>query len=93
MNKRESHILAALRDKCCPGITAFTESIVEQAALAWLASAGWSVKNGAEIAGGERAAERDYYGYVVLAPLPRDALARLNPSVTRRGTGGCLPQN
>lgn len=31
----------------------FTESIVEQAALAWLESVGWQVRNGAEIAPGE----------------------------------------
>ena len=29
-------------------MTAFTESVVEQAALAWLESAGWQVRNGAE---------------------------------------------
>jgi type I restriction enzyme R subunit len=59
----------------------FTESIVEQAALAWLDSTGWSVKNGAEIAPGEPAAERDDYGQVVLAQRLRDALARLNPAL------------
>ncbi|MGH8626053.1 MAG: type I restriction endonuclease subunit R, partial [Gammaproteobacteria bacterium] len=58
-----------------------TESVVEQAALAWLESAGWSVKNGAEIAPGEPAAERDDYGQVVLAQRLRDALARLNPAL------------
>jgi type I restriction enzyme R subunit len=37
----------------------FTESVVEQAALAWLESAGsWSVPRGAEIAPGGEAAER-----------------------------------
>ena len=30
-------------------IPAFTESVVEQAALAWLESAGWQVRNGAEL--------------------------------------------
>ena len=29
-------------------MTAFTESVVEEAALAWLESAGWQVRNGAE---------------------------------------------
>lgn len=58
-----------------------TESIVEQAALAWLESAGWSVKNGAEIAPGEPAAERDDYGQVFLTQRLRDALARLNPTL------------
>ncbi len=59
----------------------FTETVVEQAALAWLESAGWSVRNGAEIAPGEPAAERDDYGQVVLAQRLRDALARLNPAL------------
>lgn len=36
----------------------FTESVVEQAAPAWLESAGWSARNGAEIAPGESNAER-----------------------------------
>ena len=31
----------------------FTESVVEQAALAWLENIGWTVRNGTEIAPGE----------------------------------------
>ena len=62
-------------------MTGFTESIVEQAALAWLASVGWRVRSGAEIAPGEPAAERDDYGQVVLALRLRDALARINPAL------------
>ncbi|MBI1849038.1 MAG: type I restriction endonuclease subunit R [Planctomycetes bacterium] len=62
-------------------MTAFTESVVEQAALAWLESIGWQVRNGAEIAPGEPAAERDDYGQVILAQRLRDGLARLNPSL------------
>ncbi len=62
-------------------MTAFTESVVEEAALAWLASAGWQVCNGAEIAPGEPAAERDDYGQVVLAQRLRDALVRLNSAL------------
>ena len=58
--------------------THFTESVVEEAALAWLESVGWQIRNGAEIAPGEPAAERDDYGQVVLARHLRDALARLN---------------
>jgi type I restriction enzyme R subunit len=60
----------------------FSESIVEQAALAWLESTGWAVRNGAAIAPGEPAAERDDYGQVVLAQRLRDALARLNPALS-----------
>ncbi len=59
----------------------FTESVVEEAALAWLASAGWQVCNGGAIAPGEPAAERDEFGQVVLAQRLRDALARLNPTL------------
>ena len=59
----------------------FTESVVEQAALAWLESAGWQVRSGAEIAPGEPAAERDDYAQIVLAQRLRDALARLNPQL------------
>ena len=59
----------------------FTESVVEQAALAWLESVGWQVRNGAEIAPGEIAAERDDYGQVVLAQRLRDELARINPAL------------
>jgi type I restriction enzyme, R subunit len=62
-------------------MSAFTESVVEQAALAWLESMGWPVKNGTEIAPGEPAAERQDYGQVVLAQRLRDALGRLNPDL------------
>lgn len=58
-----------------------TESVVEQAALAWPASVGWRVRNGTEIAPGEFAAERDDYGQVVLAQRLRDALACLNAAL------------
>jgi len=51
-----------------------TESVVEEAALAWLESAGWLVRNGVEIAPGELAAERDDYGQVVLPQRLRDTL-------------------
>jgi type I restriction enzyme R subunit len=59
----------------------FTESVVEDAALAWLAGLGFTVKNGPEIAPGEPAAERGDYGQVVLEARLRDALARLNPAL------------
>src|SRR6266446_1927139 len=59
----------------------FTESVVERAALSWLESVGWQIRNGAEIAPGAPAAERDDYGQVVLAQRLRVALARLNPAL------------
>ena len=60
-------------------MTSFTESVVEEAALAWLESLGWSVRHGLEIAPGELGAERADYAQVVLEARLRDALARLNP--------------
>ena len=62
-------------------MTSFTESIVEEAALAWLESIGWQVANGPDIAPDMPAAERADYGEVVLAQRVRDALARLNPAL------------
>jgi len=55
-----------------------TESVVEEAALAWLESAGWRTVHGPDIAPDMPAAERADYSEVVLARRLRDALARLN---------------
>ncbi len=62
-------------------MSAFTESVVEEAALDWLESLGWSVEHGPDIAPGELAAERSDYAQVVLAERLRRALARLNPTL------------
>ncbi len=59
-------------------MTTLHESVVEQAALAWLESVGWSVRHGTDIAPGALAAERRDYGQVVLEQRLRDALAQLN---------------
>ncbi len=59
----------------------FTESVVEQAALAWLEAQGYDVLSGPQIAPGEPAAERDDYGQVILERRVRQALDRLNPQV------------
>ena len=59
----------------------FTESVVEQAALAWLESLGWAVRHGLEIAPGEAAAERTDYAQVILEARLREALIRLNPAL------------
>jgi type I restriction enzyme R subunit len=61
--------------------SSFTESTVEDAALAWLETGGWQVAHGPEIAPYMPAAERADYGEVVLAQRLRDALARLNPEL------------
>jgi len=62
-------------------MSTFTESVVEDAALAWLEGLGWSIAHGPEIAPGELLAERTNYGQVVLEVRLRDALARLNPDL------------
>jgi type I restriction enzyme R subunit len=59
----------------------FTESVVEEAALAWLETLGYDIVAGPDIAPGEAAAERDDYGQVVLEGRLRRALRRLNPTV------------
>ncbi len=59
----------------------FTESVVEQAALAWLESMGYLVVSGPEIAPGEAMAERENYGQVVIERRLRQALEQLNPQV------------
>ena len=59
----------------------FTESVVEDAALAWLESLGYAIKHGPEIAPGELFAERKDYGQVVLSDRLRQALVRLNPAL------------
>ena len=61
-------------------MTAFTESIVEEAALTWLAAVGFTVLYGPDIAVGEPAAERADPNYrdVVLERRLREALERLN---------------
>ena len=63
------------------GTTRFTESTVEQAALAWFEALGYTILSGPEIAPGEPAAEREDYGQVVLERRLLQALQRLNPQV------------
>jgi len=64
-------------------VTSFTESVVEDAALAWLAGLGWSVRHGPDLAAGQPGAERGEPAYrdVVLEGRLRAALARLNPAL------------
>jgi type I restriction enzyme R subunit len=61
-----------------PGIN---ESVVEQAALAWLEHLGWDIADGADIAPDTPGAQRDDYSQVVLEPQAHAALTRLNPSL------------
>ena len=66
-----------------PAGATFTESVVEEATLEWLADLGYTVLHGPGIAFGEPAAERDDSGYrdVVLERRLRQALERLNPAL------------
>lgn len=64
-------------------LTTFTESIVEEAALAWLEALGYLVLHGPDIAAGQPGAERDDSSYrdVMLERRLRQALVRLNPDL------------
>ncbi|MGB8369727.1 MAG: type I restriction endonuclease subunit R [Limisphaerales bacterium] len=59
----------------------FTESVVEDAALAWLGELGFVVLHGPEIAPGELAAERTSLGDGLLPKRLRAALRKLNPTL------------
>ena len=67
--------------KTIQDMTSFIESVVEDAALAWLESIGYAVKHGPEIAPGELFAERGAYGQVILPTRLREALMRLNSTL------------
>jgi type I restriction enzyme, R subunit len=56
----------------------FSESVVEEAALAWLEGLGWQIAHGPDIAPDSPGAERSDYGQVILEQRLRDALAQLN---------------
>ena len=60
---------------------AFTESIVEEAALAWLDELGYTILHGPDIAPGEPATERETYSDAILRGRLRRALERLNPTL------------
>ena len=53
------------------------ESVVEDAALAWLAEVGYAIGQGPRIAPGEPAAERDSFADVVLVARLREAIRHL----------------
>ena len=60
---------------------AFTETTIEEAALAWLEAIGWRIAHGPDIAPDMVAAERRDFSEIVLTQRLRDALARLNPDL------------
>jgi len=61
----------------------FTESVVEDASLAWLEGLGYTVLHGPEIGFGAPGAQRPDPGYrdVILGRRLREAMVRLNPSL------------
>ena len=59
-----------------------TEAVVEDAALDWLKSLDWTIAHGPDIAPGTVTKERTDYGQVILEQRLRNALARLNPSLS-----------
>jgi len=65
----------------------FAESVVEGAALAWLADLGYTIKHGPEIAPAEPLVEREHFGQVALdgrLPASSGAGLRNEPPVERR---------
>ena len=63
------------------GDVSLSESTVEAVALDWLASLGWAIAHGPDVAPDAPAAARAEYGEVVLVERLRSALARLNPDL------------
>jgi len=58
-----------------------TESVIEEAALNWLAELKYTIINGPTIAPSELLAERDSYDEVVLKGRLQDAINKLNPNI------------
>ncbi len=62
-------------------MTTISESVVEEAALEWLAGLGWQTAHGPDIAPDTPNAERSNYDQVALERRLQDALAELNPGL------------
>ena len=58
-----------------------TESIVEEALLAWLEQLGFSLLHGPDISPGGVGQERESYEQVILSGRLEEALARINPAI------------
>jgi type I restriction enzyme R subunit len=63
-------------------MNSFSESHVEEAALAWLAELGYATANGLDIGPDGGSAERASYGDVLLVARIHAAIAKLNPSLS-----------
>jgi type I restriction enzyme R subunit len=61
--------------------TIITESVVEQTALTWFESLGYSVESGPAISPGEPGSEREDYDQVVLLGSLQTALENINPNI------------
>jgi type I restriction enzyme, R subunit len=59
----------------------FSESVVEEASLAWLGILGYQIQFGSEVSPGENAAERDHYRDAFLLRLLRGAIYKFNPAI------------
>jgi type I restriction enzyme, R subunit len=57
------------------------ESIVEDAALEWFEELGYAIGHGPQLAPGEKAAERESFGDVILVGRLREAIRCLNPAI------------
>ena len=68
-------------------MTRFSESVVEDAALAWLESLRWRIAHGPDIAPDAPTSERADYNQVLLKDRLRSALARLNPTLHAEALG------
>jgi type I restriction enzyme R subunit len=63
-------------------LSSLNESIVEDATLTWFGELGYTIGHGPHMAPGEAATERDTFGDVVLTGRLRDAIRRLNPTIS-----------
>jgi type I site-specific restriction-modification system R (restriction) subunit len=66
------------------------ESIVEAAALEWFGELGYAIGHGPQLAPGEKAAERESFGDVVLVERLREAIRRLNPAIPKEAREDAL---
>ncbi len=69
-----------------------SESTVENAALAWIESIGWTIIHGSQIAPDTPTAERANYGEVILSDRLRSALDSLNPNLPEDALEDALRQ-
>ena len=70
----------------------FTESIIEEAALEWLAALKYQVAFGPELAFDGSKAERENYQEVVLPGRLQEALVRINPTLPQEALGEAFRQ-